>query len=166
MKTIATWMGDFAFGNNMKTIVVVIVVSLLSTILLCLIGSVGYKFFRIDNLNQAALADDLVRCRELIQGGVNVNGSGMHAMTPLMSACKAGSLQVATYLVEHNADINGHNDSGSVLMWAIHSQNAKLVEYILSRRVNVSWKNSLGEDAMGHAKEVGNSEIIEMIGRR
>jgi ankyrin repeat protein len=138
-------------------------ISLVAIALVCAIAYFGWAFIRSDNLNQAARAGDLERCREQIQAGSDVNGAGMHAMKPLMSACEAGSLEVAIYLVEHGADINSHNDSGSALMWAIHSKNIELVKYLLSQGADVSWKNVMGEDALVSAREVGDPSIIDLI---
>src|SRR5467141_3974893 len=64
----------------------------------------GCKFVRNDNLNQAALAGNILRCNTLLSKGVNVNGSGMHAMKPIMSAARGGHLETAKYLVSKGED--------------------------------------------------------------
>ena len=57
----------------------------------------GCKFVRNDNLNQAALAGDIPGCNNLLSKGANVNGAGMHAMKPIMSAARGGHIETAKY---------------------------------------------------------------------
>ena len=83
----------------------------------CTIVASGCNFVSTDNLNQAIATGETGTVQRVIARGVDVNGRGMHAMTPLMTAAKAGRIDICELLVGHGADVNGHNDSGSVLMW-------------------------------------------------
>ncbi len=65
--------------------------------------------------------------------------------------------------MELGADINGHNDSGSVLMWAIDSGNVELVSLLLDHGVDTDWKNPLGDNARTFAKEKGDQDIIDRL---
>src|SRR5262245_10409244 len=87
----------------------------------------GCHLVRGDKFNQAIARGETDAVRKAIAHGVDVNGRGMHAMTPLMTAAKTGRLDICELLVKHGADVNGHNDSGSVLMWAVDSRNEALV---------------------------------------
>src|SRR5947208_3266013 len=53
-------------------------------VFLCLLHA-GCGFVQVDRLNSAAFSGHTKRVSELLINGVEVNGRGMHAMTPLMS---------------------------------------------------------------------------------
>jgi|ERR1051325_8024926 ankyrin repeat protein len=95
--------------------------------------------------------------------GVDVNGRGMHAMTPLMTAAKAGRLDICELLLKHGADVNGHNDSGSVLMWGVESGNEELVRFLLKSGADRSWKNALGGTAESLARQRGLSTLRHLL---
>jgi len=122
-----------------------------------------FRFIQTDKLNQVARSGDIAAIDTLLNQGAALNGRGMHGMTPLMSACAAGELPAACHLIELGADINGHNDSGSVLMWAIDSGNIELVSLLLDQGVDTGWKNHFGGDARGFAKEKGDPAIVELL---
>ena len=119
--------------------------------------------FRSDNLNQAIARGDDKAIREAIARGVDVNGRGMHAVTPLMKAAGAGWLDICKLLVQHGADVNGHNDSGSVLMWAVSSGNEELVRFILKSGASKSWTNAIGQTAETAARQRGFTNIASLV---
>src|ERR1051325_9274565 len=63
-----------------------------------LIAASGCRFVRIDNFNQAIASGETGAVRKAIDRGVDVNGRGMHAMTPLMTPAKAGRLDICELL--------------------------------------------------------------------
>lgn len=123
----------------------------------------GCKFIRSDNLNQAVARGDMQAVQKSIGKGVDVNGRGMHAMTPLMKAAEAGRLDICELLVKHGADVNGHNDSGSVLMWAVNSGNEELVRFLLKSGANKAWTNALGDGAYSLATKRGLTNIAGIL---
>jgi ankyrin repeat protein len=84
-------------------------------------------------------------------------------MTPLMTAAKAGRLDMCELLVRHGADVNGHNKSGSVLMWAVNSGNEELVRFILKSGAESSWSNALGGTAESLARQRGFTNIAALV---
>ena len=123
----------------------------------------GWHFLRSDNLNQAIVRGDYEAVRTAIARGVDVNGRGMHAMTPLMKAAEAARLDICKLLVEHGADVNGHNDSGSVLMWAVASGNEEVVRLIVESGASRSWSNALGRTAEMQARQRGFTNIASIV---
>ena len=121
------------------------------------------RFVKSDNLVQAAEAGEIGEVRRLLLAGVPVNGSGMHGMTPLMSACKGGDFATVEYLISEGADVNGHNDSGSVLMWAIDFGDVKIISMLLANDIDISWKNSLGNNALSFAIEKSDDTVIKLL---
>ena len=123
----------------------------------------GCRFIRNDTLNQAALAGDAKRADVLLSKGANVNGRGMHAMTPIMSAARGGHLKVAKQLVAQGADVNSHNDSGSALMWAVDSGNEELVSFLLQSGADLRWTNALGTTALDFAMEQKKTNLVRVL---
>ncbi|MEO5984304.1 MAG: ankyrin repeat domain-containing protein [Ferruginibacter sp.] len=130
------------------------------------LGWVGCRFIRNDELNQAAVAGNSKRTTELLSKGANVNGRGMHAMTPIMSAARGGHLKVVELLVAKGADVNSHNDSGSALMWAVDSGSEELVSYLLRSGVDAQWTNALGSSALDFAREQKKTNIVRLLEAR
>jgi len=123
----------------------------------------GCQFFRVDNLNQAIAGGDTEAVRKAIARGVNVNGRGMHAATPLMWAARGGRLDYCELLVKHGADVNGHNDSSSVLMLAAGSRNEEVVRFILKSGADKSWTNAIGQTAEFQARQRGLTNIVALV---
>ncbi len=130
---------------------------------LILLFAVGCKFIRSDNLNQAIVRGEIESVRVAIVHGTDANGRGMHAVTPLMKAAGTGRLDICQLLVEHGANVNGHNGSGSVLMWAVHSENESLIRYLLKAGADKSWTNSTGQSAEGMARDAGLLSIASLL---
>ena len=123
----------------------------------------GCRFIKNDDLNQAALAGDRARCEALLTKGASVNGAGMHAMRPIMSAAKSGSLETVRFLVSKGADVNAHNDSGSALMWAVDSGNEELLRFLLMKGADAAWTNALGHTARDFAVEKKSSNMARIL---
>jgi ankyrin repeat protein len=128
-----------------------------------LVVTTGCRFVRTDNLNQAIAKGEIEVVRTAIARGADVNGRGMHAMTPLMKAAEAGRLDICELLVRHGADVNGHNDSGSVLMWAVASGDEEVVRFILKSGAAKSWSNALGGTAETIPRERGFTNIAALV---
>jgi len=128
-----------------------------------LLSFAGCHFFRSDNLNQAIVRGDTDAVRKALASGVNVNGRGMHAMTPLMKAAGVGRLDYCKLLIERGADVNGHNDSASVLMMAAGSGNEEVVRFILKSGADKSWTNAIGQTAESQARQRGLTNIAALV---
>ena len=120
-------------------------------------------FIKHDELNQAALAGDKARCEGLLKSGADVNGAGMHAMKPIMSAAKGGDFETVKYLVCNGADVNAHNSSGSALMWAIEANEPRIARFLLMNGADPRWVNSLGRTALDLAMEKQARELIDLL---
>lgn len=130
----------------------------------CVLLTAGcFQFIRSDNLNQAIVRGETETVLKAIDRGVSVNGRGMHAITPLMAAAGAGRIEICELLVKHGADVNGHNDSTSVLMIAVGSRNEKLVRFALKSGADKSWTNAIGETAEFRARQHGLTNIIALV---
>jgi uncharacterized protein len=127
------------------------------------IGLAGCQLAKNDELNQAALAGNSERMTELLSKGADIDGRGMHGMTPIMSAARGGHLKVVARLVAKGADVNSHNDSGSTLMWAVESGNTGLVRFLLRNGADVRWTNALGKTALDLAREQNKTDLVRVL---
>jgi len=123
----------------------------------------GCHFARVDNLNQAIAHGEIDSVRKAIDRGVDVNSRGMHAVTPLMKAAEAGRLDICELLVKSGADVNGHNESGSVLMWAVNSGSEEVVRFLLKSGAVKSWSNAVGQTAETIAQQRGFTNLILLV---
>jgi ankyrin repeat protein len=123
----------------------------------------GCQLIRTDNLNQALARGETEKVHQAIASGVNVNGRGMHAMTPLMKAAGVGRLDYCELLVKHGANVNGHNDTSSVLGLAVHSGNEELVRFLLKSGADRSWTNVLGETVESRARKRGLTNMCVIL---
>jgi ankyrin repeat protein len=128
-----------------------------------LLAATGCHFVSSDNLNQAIASGETESVRNAIARGADVNGRGMHAMTPLMTASKAGRLDICKLLVARGADVSGHNESGSVLMWAVESRNEELVRFLLKSGADRAWTNALGRTAESLARQSGLTNLAALV---
>ena len=65
----------------------------------------GRYLFRSDKLESSDCPWRNDSVRKALSRGADVNGRGMHAMTPLMTASKAGRLDICELLVARGADV-------------------------------------------------------------
>lgn len=125
-------------------------------------------FIRADELNQAIARGDRAAVKLAISKGCDVNVPGMHGITPLMAAAKTGHADICRDLIRIGADVNGHNKSGSVMMFAISSLDEETLRVVLDAKPDLQWKNALGNTAESHATGIGNTNALKMLrqGRR
>ncbi len=85
-------------------------------------------------------------------------GSGS---TPLEKAASAGWIKVATYLLDHGADVNA--DLGNALYDAAKAGNRAMVELLLSRGADVNPKEHTGQTPLHIAVENGFQAVVEVL---
>ncbi|OWZ10564.1 hypothetical protein PHMEG_00016574 [Phytophthora megakarya] len=89
----------------------------------------------------------------LLHFGARIDQFNLLNQTPLYIACERNVMRIATWLLEHGADVNINCKTGvSPLMCAYQNQNAPLVKMLLEKgavvirpptmfsRIEVSWK--------------------------
>jgi ankyrin repeat protein len=93
---------------------------------------------------------------DLINAAAPDNGN-----TPLQKAAYAGWLKVATYLLDHGADVNVGGISA--LNQAARSGNRAMAELLLSRGADVNSKGELGKTPLHTATEKGFQAVMEVL---
>jgi ankyrin repeat protein len=125
---------------------------------------------KVDLLDLSVPATDeedqeIQRIQQMIQNSPDlINASGSDGNTPLTQAAYKGWLKVATYLMEHGADVN----VGAVapLNAAAKSGNRAMTELLLSRGADVNSRYSFdtrGQTPLLTAVEKGYPSVIEVL---
>lgn len=122
-----------------------------------------FRFIMNDQLNTEAKAGNLPAMQTLLRQGAGVEGRSVHFKTPLMSAAEGGSGPAVSFLLAHGADVNAHNDSGSVLMWAAASGNVGVVRLLIAHGTDVNWHSATGNTALQTAKQYKNPAVAKML---
>ena len=138
----------------------------LALVLLSLFGLGGYSLFHViinDQFNTEAKAGNVMAMQTLLHQGASIEGRSIHFKTPLMSAAEGGSGNAVLFLSSHGADVNAHNGSGSVLMWAVTSGNAGVVRALITRGADVNWRSSSWDTALQTARAYKQPAIARML---
>ena len=84
--------------------------------------------------------------------------------TPLHAACHKGHLQIVTYLVEHEANMEGANEyQQTPLMVAAHMGKADVVEYLLSVNASADCEDQHGCTALHEAASSGDEKTVKFM---
>ncbi len=86
-----------------------------------------------------------------------VNGD----LTPLGNAATHGWIKVATYLLDHGADVNARG--GMALVDAARAGNRAMVELLLSRGADVNPKENAGQIPLHVAVQNGFQAVVEVL---
>jgi ankyrin repeat protein len=116
-----------------------------------------------DKLYSAIRADDLRQVKALLDGGTNAGTAGADGITPLMVAAEIGSVDAMKMLIDHNADVNAKNTSGSTaLMWSV--TEPKKVRMLLDHGADVNVVARSGRTALIMASFANPSaEVVRML---
>ncbi|MYD88711.1 MAG: hypothetical protein F4Y14_22700, partial [Acidobacteria bacterium] len=83
---------------------------------------------------------------------------------PLLAAVKAADFDTVRSLVGRGVDVNQTApDGATALHWAVHRNDAGLVDLLLEAGADVSVKNRYGVQPISLAAENGNADILEAL---
>lgn len=108
-------------------------------------------------------------CRLLLAAGAKVDQCEPDSGTPLMRACRHGSAEVASFLIDQGADINAceptpdSDGSGmnTVLHHAAYDKSAKGLDVLLKAGVKTDVRNSSGESPRDIAVNIANKKFVK-----
>ena len=82
----------------------------------------------------------------------------------LIDAIRAQDAARATVLIKQGVDVNATQpDGATALHWAVHWENAALVERLLAAKANPNLANDLGVTPMVMAASAGNGQLVELL---
>jgi len=119
------------------------------------------------DLLTAVARGDLARVKALVEGRPDlVKEEEARDQSPLTWAAVHNHPEVLTWLIDHGADINYHNDyDGSVLSVAAWNGHTAIVKILLDRGADIEL--GAGKDAYGtplhHACWQGNLELVRLL---
>jgi ankyrin repeat protein len=119
-----------------------------------------------DTIFMAAENGDLLRVRELVEAGVDVNAMENKA-TPLMLASARGNFEVAVYLIDHGADVNKvGNATGPAITWAIENESndaAETIALLVKKGANVNVSLKTGYTPLHWAVESNLPDLVQLM---
>jgi ankyrin repeat protein len=120
-----------------------------------------------DNVSPPADEEDqeILRIQQMIQNSPDLINAVRGANTPLAEAASKGWLKVATYLLDHGADVNAGD--GIALVNATSAGNRAMVELLLARGADVNAKKSgregKGQSCLYIAIQNGFPSVLEVL---
>lgn len=99
---------------------------------------------------------------------INVNVKLFGERTPLVLACRSGSLECVQYLVEKGAKISVHSNDYTCLMAACESngtpdQTLRLVSYLIENEAEVNHQDFKGRTALILACQRGLKDVVPIL---
>ena len=106
--------------------------------------------------------DEIRSIQTMLQNSPDlINAPYQGASSPLSKAAENGWLTVATFLIEHGADVNGGNSSA--LNIAATCGNRAMVELLLSRGADVNAKDNIGNTPLNAAVGKKFLAVVEVL---
>ena len=106
---------------------------------------------------------EIQRIKQMIQNSPDLINAGEGGITPLGKAAAAGWIEVATYLLDHGADVNA--GEVTALNRAAVAGNRAMVELLLSRGSEVNSKNGFysGQTPLHIAANKNFQAVVEVL---
>jgi len=118
-----------------------------------------------DELIHAAMSGDVVKVRQLLADGADVNFANRLGVTALMVAAQWNRLEIVDFLLSKGADVQAEESSSrcNALMFACLSGNLEIVSRVLSHGAAVNSATIDGRTALMTAAFCGNLELVKML---
>ncbi len=91
---------------------------------------------------------------------LEVNTDGFSALT---LATYRGNNEVAKYLIEKGADLNGNSKMGTTLMAAIVKGNNDIAKLLIAKKAKLDLADENGTTALIYATQFKNIEMIKLL---
>jgi len=112
-------------------------------------------------LIEAADEGALESMKLLIDAGADVNYFYvLGSPTAITMTASEGNLGCMKLLLKHGADINGVGNSMKPLHSAAEENNIRIIDYIISQRVEINKKDIFGRTALMYAASEGNLQVV------
>lgn len=117
-----------------------------------------------DPLFEAAERGNYVDAQKAILAGSSPNVRGRKRVTALMSAARAGSVEIVTLLLDHNAILNLTDSEGNTaLIHAALNDFENVVEILLRAGASINQANKQGKTAVMRAAAAGSSFSVSVL---
>uniref|UniRef100_UPI00398F5205 ankyrin repeat domain-containing protein 22 isoform X2 n=1 Tax=Pristiophorus japonicus TaxID=55135 RepID=UPI00398F5205 len=149
--------------------------------------------FYSEPICQAAYQNNFHELRKLLHENNNVNKQdGYYGDTPLIAACRTGSVETARYLLRKTANVNIKNKERTCLHYAVRrrfsfldylliiilmpvlllgyiimeskkSRNETLIKMLLNAKVDVNATDNKGNSALHYACRMKNNRTVSIL---
>lgn len=121
-----------------------------------------------EDLFEAVKINDLVKVRELIDKGANVNFKDKYGYSILHLAVNNGNFEIVSFLIEKGADVkakvSGHIYKGwTPLHFTAIYDKIKIAKLLLKKGVDVNAKDDKGITPLQWATGYGKLEIVKLF---
>ena len=138
--------------NNMKYVLLIILCTF------CHCFSQENTFFNI------ARKGTVEEARQWISEKPNsINEINQHGFSPLILACYSGNIEMVTFLIDNNANVDFLSSEGTALMAATVKGNLKMTELLLKSGANPDLTNEAGISALMYANKLKNISIVKLL---
>ncbi len=106
----------------------------------------------------------LLKIKELVSKGIDVNCTSYDGVTALMYATQRGHNDIVYYLVKNGAELDKTNYSGRTALFdAVFAQNDTLCEFLIRSGANINIQDNYGASALMYAASYGYFLIADML---
>ena len=115
-------------------------------------------------LHDAALAGDVRRLNELLDGGADVNGPNQYRSSALLYAAKTNQLQAAALLIERGAHVLMPNNSKTTaLHCAASTGNIAMCQLLVAKGADVRAEDEDGDSPIDVAEDGGWEDVCAFL---
>ncbi len=116
------------------------------------------------NLEESVKSNDIVKIKQAIKSGTNVNLPFCDYFTPLIYAAGNGCLEVVELLLANGAEVNLQNNyGGTALMNAADRGHLETVKLLLANGAHVNQRSYDGGTTLMCAALMGNLEVVKLL---
>jgi ankyrin repeat protein len=116
-------------------------------------------------IHKAVMYKDIDKVKSMIEvDGVGVQTATGSGLTPLHVAIKVRALDIASYLLDNDANIDAADKNGyTPLHLAVKKKRLFLVRFLVNSGANVNVKNKYGITPLHQAAYSGELDIVEYL---
>lgn len=174
IRTLNTWSNEKSAYtkpiNQKKRLRNIVVYVLLISIPFFVLDNRTPRFYLDSPLNKATYNKNYEEIDKLLKQNNNINQNNIYGFTPMLTAIHQGDLKTIKFLESRGASINGKldkNTSGhkgySAIFLAIDSNSKDVLEYVLSKNVNINEKSIEGFFPIHLASQRCRSDLIDLL---
>ncbi|MEO0839743.1 MAG: ankyrin repeat domain-containing protein [Cyanobacteria bacterium J06643_5] len=129
------------------------------------IAGASQQGLSINDLVKAAETGNLVKVKNLIKAGVNINGFSPTGNTALLAAVNNNHIDIVKTLIKAGADINlpDKNICNTPLMKAAMREHTEIVRILIKAGADVNIHTDYEYTALMRAEDSDNPEIIKLL---
>ena len=118
----------------------------------------------IGDLLKAAGEDDISQVKDLLDGGLDVNGKNESGWSALMIAASKGNTEMLNLLIQKGAAVDEKNAKGQTpLIFAAHWGHADVVRLLIERGVNVNLQMGDGWTALIDSISMDHTAVAKLL---